>query len=151
MRALSEALSRVWQRLRRPAGALAPVDVPPSPHQGPYRDPAERTGPERCLAVVANVRREGGGTRHFAPGAKLTLRRLYNGAGTVEVVGRHLRSKRYIRIVMDSHRLVNARVMAVHSPRVRKLLDGRAPHTCERDYVDSVAALFRERSEQQTD
>ncbi|MDB5332428.1 MAG: hypothetical protein JWP03_3579 [Phycisphaerales bacterium] len=62
------------------------------------------------------------GTKHFAPGAKVFVYEFMWGYGgtNVTVVGRHRKSKRFIRITMPSNRLVNWRAELVYSPYIAK-------------------------------
>ncbi|MDB5292742.1 MAG: hypothetical protein JWL69_3983 [Phycisphaerales bacterium] len=62
------------------------------------------------------------GTKHFAPGAKVFVYDFYWGMGgeRVSVIGRHRKSKRFIRLTMPSDRLANWRAELVYSPYVAK-------------------------------
>lgn len=78
--------------------------------------------------IVANIVRERpygpegkelrSGTKHFAPGAKVTLLDFYWGMGleTPTVVGRHRRSHRYITLAIRTKWLVNWRTELIYSP-----------------------------------
>lgn len=80
--------------------------------------------------VVANVTQEtahgpGGadkrrGTRHFAPGARLYCFPSLWGDGyeSIQVVGRHRGSHRYVTMVVGSRHLANWRAELVYSPHV---------------------------------
>jgi hypothetical protein len=58
------------------------------------------------------------GTKHFAAGAKVYCRLIYGGGESVEVVGHHRRSHRYITIVIQAKYLTRWRSELVYSPHV---------------------------------
>ena len=90
-------------------------------------------GPVWCVA--ANVLMERGhgpggrekrrGTKHFAPGAKVFIYEFFGGC--VTVIGRHRKSRRFIRLTMPAKHLANWRAELVYSPYVIKQV-GRPPH-----------------------
>jgi hypothetical protein len=71
--------------------------------------------------------RTGRGTRLFKPGAKLHCVNFFWGGGveTLEVVGRHRKSHRYIKAVVRSKDLERWRAELVYSPHVIGEIDGR--------------------------
>ncbi|NOU32674.1 MAG: hypothetical protein HOO96_32620 [Polyangiaceae bacterium] len=100
----------------------------------PYRSNAPPTTVP-LWAAVANIVRDtsflpaeasagGLGTKHFAPATKVYVRRIFLGPGGefTEVVARHRGSKSYVRMVVRSDCIENARARIVYSPRVRSLL-----------------------------
>ena len=88
----------------------------------------QKTEPVWC--VRANVVQErpygpGGleirrGTKHFAPGAKVYCTHVYwDGPMTsVEVVGHHRGSHRYVKMIIGHERLTNFRAELVYSPYI---------------------------------
>jgi hypothetical protein len=111
--------------LRRvPALGAASQDVP--------RQPAEESSSDAVWCVAANVLMERGhgpggtekrrGTKHFAPGAKVLVYYFFWGEGgeRVTVIGRHRKSRRFIRLTMSSKHLANWRAELVYSPYVAK-------------------------------
>lgn len=131
-------------------GRLAAIEA--SAHEKLGED---NTGPLWC--VVANVVLErpygpGGiekrrGTKHFAPGAKVYIIEFYNDA--VMVVGRHRKSHRFIRLMMNTKHLANWRAEAVYSPYViSQIRTSRAfgqfgPNSAKgRENAEQIAARF---------
>ena len=112
---------------RSPAIATGPhdvlIDTPAPVEEAP-------DGPVWCVA--ANVLMERGygpggaekrrGTKHFAPGAKVFVFYFFWGMGgeRVTVIGRHRKSRRFIRLTMPAKHLANWRAELVYSPYVAK-------------------------------
>lgn len=100
----------------------------------PYQWTGE--GPVWCLVAkmraVREVNQEAtdaqSGNKYFAPGAKLYFRHIVGFRNeridepVIEVVGRHRRSHRYIRVIMRAAWVENWRVDLVYSPTVIRLL-----------------------------
>jgi hypothetical protein len=79
---------------------------------------------ERLAGPDLEVRR---GLKHFAGGARVWVSLPFSGDGgeRLYVVGRHRVGHRYIRIIIESRHLTNARAKAVYSPTVHRLLSER--------------------------
>jgi hypothetical protein len=93
-------------------------------------DAVASKSPESAWCVAANVVAERGhgpggaerrrGTKHFAPGAKVYVYTFFWGMGgeRVTVIGRHRKSRRFIRLTMPARHLANWRAELVYSPYV---------------------------------
>jgi hypothetical protein len=124
-------LLRRWLHLEEPSSGDA-ADAADA--TGPYRRAAERQetvlGDPAWAAAADAVRdtslwpcekkRDGRGTRPFAPGSKVFVRRIVRGedGDVAEVVGRHRGSKRYVRMVVRPECLEDARVRVVYPARI---------------------------------
>lgn len=107
-----------WLRRRRRTDNGAPDEI-----GGPDG------GPVWCVAANVVLERDYGGgrerrqgTKHFAPGAKVFVYLFFWGMGgeTVKVIGRHRKSRRYIRLAMPANHLANWRAELAYSPYVIK-------------------------------
>jgi hypothetical protein len=112
---------------RTPAPAVALHDVPDQP-AAPVEESSD--GPVWCVAANVLVERGHGpggaekrlGTKHFAPGAKVFVYYFFWGTAgeRVTVMGRHRKSRRFIRLTMPAKHLANWRAELVYSPYVTK-------------------------------
>ena len=90
------------------------------------------------------------GTQHFAPGARLYVRRVvgfrnsYNDKQDVEVIGRHRATHRYVKMIVRATWLERWRSDLVYSPQVIRLLwpmwDGTAESKAESDHYVAIFA-----------
>lgn len=89
------------------------------------------------------------GTQHFAPGARLYVRRVvgfrnsHNDEQDVEVIGRHRATHRYVKMIVRASWLEHWRPDLIYSPQVIRLLwpmwDGTAESKAE---ADDFVAIF---------
>ena len=77
---------------------------------------------EHSFGEAHEIRR---GTKHFAPGAKVYCISFRQGAEAL-VVGRHRKSKRWIRIYIRTAYLTNLRAELVYNPQVVRALNSFA-------------------------
>ena len=111
-------------------------------------------GPVWCPRATLCVERAFGpggkeirrGSKHFAPGARIYLRRVMgypDDVPDVEVVGRHRATHRYVRMIIRASWLENWRTDLVYSPQAIRLLwpkwDGTA---ASKEQAESFAHFF---------
>jgi hypothetical protein len=128
-------LLRRWLTAEERAPASTTGEAKVGDGAGPYRRAGEREEttaledaawappakvvPDTSL-LPGETKRVGRGTRPFAPGSKVFVRRIVRGEGgdVAEVVGRHRGSKRYVRMVVRPECLEDARVRVVYPARI---------------------------------
>lgn len=143
-RMLRDLIARLLARSELPLAGEAPVPTgPPAPWV------AVANVVEDTSFLPAQAEKGGRGTRHFSPRTKVYVRDIFFGPGGEfsEVVGRHRGSKQYVKLVMRSDFLENARVKLVHSPRVLELLalEGRTWSEAEaKSYAERCASFLNQ-------
>ena len=88
-------------------------------------------GQRWVYCAVANLIDNEQGTKHFLPNARLYLHpiRFGDGGERVEVLGQHRKGRRWIRVILPSKLLTNARVRQVYNPTLLYKLKGYCDNT----------------------